>query len=185
MKNQAKAYLYFFQNEDDPITPVWYAGLGYPYKTSTDIRFASSVPIDSTGTHMLVKQLERYYGKTFHQVLLTDAVPTPHYRCAGCGFGWTLQEKEVARLYHGWQVEEGIDDKWVRKDLFATALSFTHLGSPMRRADVILTNSANIHHSRRCINEKCMELFCASCAPPQRGPNAGSCKICKPSRRRS
>lgn len=180
-----KAYLYYFVDDENPTNPMWYAGLGVPFKLTPNFAFASSVEFDSTATHMLIKQLEKFYGKTFHQVTLTDAMPTPHSRCADCGVAWTVQEEKVARLIHGWETEEGLDDEWVRKDLTPYALSLTHLGSILRAENAeSLSFGAKIHGARRCINEKCGELFCANCAPPRRGRTAGSCKICKPSRRR-
>lgn len=180
-----RAYLYHFDDDNNPTNPMWYAGLGVPFKTSPDIRFAKSVVFDSHEAKILIRSLEKHYGKTFHQVLLKDAVGSPDYRCAGCGLPWTETERKAARLIHGWEKEEGVDDEWARQDLLINAICFSHLGSTLRINSEASSFAAKIHGSRRCINEDCMSLFCADCAPPRRGRTAGSCKVCKPPRRRS
>jgi hypothetical protein len=179
--NTARAYLFCFSDEANPTNPVWYAGLGVPFKTTTDIRYAKSVVFDSHEASMLIRSLEKHYGKTFHQILLKDAVGTPDFRCAGCGLPWTSREQHYARLLLDW---EG-DDAMQHQEELMEELSFTHLGSSLRIPAEVSSFAEKINNSRRCINDKCASLFCADCAPPRRGRTAGSCQVCKPSRRRS
>tara|TARA_R100000388_G_C7159710_1_gene118581 strand:+ start:246 stop:473 length:228 start_codon:yes stop_codon:yes gene_type:complete len=66
-----KAFIYYL---NESANPVWYAGLGVPFKVTTDFAFAKSVDFGSVGTSMLLKQLERFFGKRFYQVPLEDAL---------------------------------------------------------------------------------------------------------------
>jgi len=150
-----KAYLYHFDNSSNP---VWYAGLGVPFKLTTDFSFAKSVDFGSVGTSMLLKQLEKFYGKHFYQVSLQDAVPSPDYRCASCSTCWTEDEKKAT-----------IDSE-----------IHVHLASPLRTKSAP-SFAAKINNARRCLS--CRVLLCGDCAP---NINARSkkCVVCKPKRRR-
>jgi len=150
-----KAYLYHFDNSSNP---VWYAGLGVPFKLTTDFSFAKSVDFGSVGTSMLLKQLEKFYGKHFYQVSLQDAVPSPDYRCASCSTCWTEDEKKAT-----------IDSE-----------IHVHLASPLRTKSAP-SFAEKINNARRCLS--CRVLLCGDCAP---NINARSkkCVVCKPKRRR-
>ncbi|MGB1100109.1 MAG: hypothetical protein ACPGYS_04300 [Flavobacteriales bacterium] len=150
-----KAFIYHF---DASSNPVWYAGLGVPFKMTTDFSFAKSVDFGSVGTSMLLKQLEKFYGKNFYQVSLQDAVPSPDYRCASCSTCWTEDEKKAT-----------IDPE-----------IHVHLASPLRTKSAP-SFAAKINNARKCLS--CRVLLCGDCAP---NINARSkkCVVCKPKRRR-
>ncbi len=142
-----KVYLYHFSEE--ATNPVWYAGLGVPFKLTSDFEFAKSVAYDTTATNMLIKQLERYYDKTFHYIPLTDAMPTPDLRCDACGFGWTWNERYASRE--------------MLSDSTRNHLNQTHLASPLRRSDA-LSFAKKIKGAEICRNNDCQKYLCGDCS---------------------
>lgn len=167
-RNVARCFLYHFEDEDTPTNPVWYAGLGVPFKLTSDIQFAKTVTFDTKETELLLGQLERYYDKSFYQVLLKDAMPTPDFRCGKCSVSWT--HDELRAIKHG-------------DDYFGSVYD-THLGSPLRREKDRDSFVTKVIGATRCRNAKCSTLYCANCAPPKTGRNALSCVLCRPVRRR-
>ena len=133
-----KVYLYHFSEETT--NPVWYAGLGVPFKLTSDFEFAKSVAYDTTATNMLIKQLERYYGKTFHYIPLTDAMPTPDLRCDACGFG-SREMLSGSTTNH---------------------LNQTHLASPLRGCSR-RSFATKIKDADICRNNDCQKYLCGDC----------------------
>ena len=171
-KRPPQAFLFHFKDESNPTKAVWYAGLGVPFKLTPDFQFAKSVDFDTVSTSMLIKQLEKYYGKTFHQILQQDAMPSPDFRCDSCGLSWTRTENIVAGEY-------------VQRFPYSpSSLSQTHLASQLRVKDA-LSFARKINRARGC--HGCKATLCDSCAPPRRSRDAdkGLCVMCKPTRRRS
>ena len=167
-RNVARCFLYHFEDEDTPTNPVWYAGLGVPFKLTSDIQYAKSVSFDTKETELLIGQLERYYDKSFYQVLLKDAMPTPDFRCGKCSVSWTHDELRVIK----------------HQDDYLGSVYDTHLGSPLRREKDRDSFVTKVSGAARCLNTKCSTLYCADCAPPKRGINASTCGYCRPLRRR-
>ena len=167
-RNIARCFLYHFEDEDTPTNPMWYAGLGVPFKITSDMQFAKSVTFDTKETEMLIGQLQRYYKKDFHQILLKDAMPTPDYRCAKCNTGWTHEEKRAIQ-------EDDLTS-------YFGSVYDTHLGSPLRRTNDRDSFVAKVTGATRCRNEKCSTLYCATCAPPKAGKNCLSCDLCRKGR---
>lgn len=157
------AFIYYFPDDDKPTNPMWYAGLGVPFKLTPNISFAKKVSYDTTSTHLLVKQLERYYGKTFHFILQEDALARPIFKCASCGLGWT-QEEGIAAY----------DPE---------AIYTTHIGSLLRTSDAD-SFAAKIMNVAACRNDSCGVVLCGACAPPKRGRNSDACRVCTPSKYR-
>jgi len=165
-----KCYIYCWKDTDEPINPLFYAGLGSPFKLSPDFKFAQTVDFDSITTMMLQNQLEKTYGKDFYFVQIEDVVGKPDHRCFKCGLGWTIIELRV--------IAE--DDPHDHK----TTIYDTRLSSPLRQDEVTAkTFSDKIFYARRCKNEECMTLYCADCAPPNRGTNSKACDACRPAKR--
>lgn len=158
-----KAFLYYLTGEN-ATKPKWYAGLGVPFKITNDISFAVKVNYKTTATDMLLKQLERHYGKTFYFILQEDAMPRMDSKCASCGLGWT--DREV----------DAINDE--------NALPFTHMGSPLRTSEAD-TFSAKVYRCKTCPNISCASLLCGDCAKSikKRGLHANTCHLCIPKRR--
>lgn len=158
--SKTRCFLYHFEKEDAPTNPMWYAGLGVPFKLTSDIQFAKSVTFDTKETEMLIAQLERHYGKPFHQILLKDAMPSSDFRCASCGLGWTFTELIAS-----------VD---------CDSISQTHLGSRLRGKDSS-SFALKITNARGC--QGCLALLCDSCAPKPRSRNFSKCLMCKPAKR--
>lgn len=167
--NTARCYLYYLCEDENsfPTKPMFYAGLGSPFKITSDIQFAVSVPYDGHESRMLIKQLEKYYGERFMLISLRDAMPYCNFRCAKCGIGWTQDEIKVV---------SGQDPN----------LKHTiHIGSPLRRGgEDSETFAGRLSNARRCRNQVCSELFCGDCASPKVGRNSNNCVLCRPSRRK-
>ncbi len=179
-KRPPQAFLFHFNNDENPTKAVWYAGLGVPFKLTPDFQFAKSVDFDTVSTSMLIKQLEKYYGKTFHQISQADAMPPSDYLCDSCGLGWTQTELEAC-------VEILLPEtvpSLVEKGIKTLRLPQTHLASQLRSKDA-LSFAKKINGARHCGG--CAALLCGSCAPPRRSRDAdkGLCVKCKPTRRRS
>ena len=165
-----KCYIYCWKDTDEPINPLFYAGLGSPFKLSPDFKFAQTVDFNSITTIMLQNQLEKTYGKDFYFVQIEDVVGKPDHRCFKCGLGWTIIELRV--------IAE--DDPHDHK----TTIYDTHLSSPLRQDEVTAkTFSDKIFYARRCKTEECMTLYCVDCAPPNRGTNSRACDACRPAKR--
>ena len=164
--SKTRCFLYHFEKDDTPTNPMcptnpmWYAGLGVPFKLTSDIQFAKSVTFDTKETEMLIAQLERHYGKSFHQILLKDAMPSSDFRCASCGLGWTFAELNAS-----------VD---------CDSISQTHLGSRLRGKDSS-SFAVKITNARGC--QGCSALLCDSCAPKPRSRNFSKCLMCKPAKR--
>jgi len=170
-KRLTQAFLFHFKDKSNPTKAVWYAGLGVPFKLTPDFQFAKSVDFDTVSTSMLIKQLEKYYGKTFHQITLRDAMPPSDYWCDSCGLGWTQTESDASGEY------------MQRFPYPPSSLPQTHLASPLRGKDA-LSFAKKINGARHCSG--CASLLCDSCAPPRsRDALNGLCVRCKPTRRRS
>jgi len=154
-----KAFLYYFSDESNPTKPVWYAGLGVPYKFTSDFSFAKSVSFQTPSTSLLMKHLEKYTGKSFYQITLNDAMPSQRTTCECCGVGWTIEEVEAC------------ED--------ATQIHFTHLASPLR-TEAASSFTQKIMNARWCRNDSCQAFLCGDCVP---SPRSRTCPLCKPSRR--
>lgn len=160
------AFLYFFPDENNPTKPMWYAGLGFPFKLTPNFSFAKKVGFHTANTDILLKQLERTYGKTFYFIPQGDAMPNMDSNCASCGLGWTDREVDAIR-----------DEN---------ALPFTHMASPLRTSEAD-SFSTKIFQSKTCPNISCASLLCGECAKSikRRGRNANTCRLCIPNRRAS
>ena len=179
-KRTPQAFLFHFNSEQNPTKAVWYAGLGVPFKLTTDFQFAKSVDFDTVSTSMLIKQLEKHYGKTFHQITLKDAMPSSDFRCASCGLGWTQTELDACAEILFPETVPSL----VEKGLKTLRLPQTHLASQLRTKDS-LSFAKKIKPARYCGG--CTSFLCGSCAPPRRSRDAdkGLCVKCKPARRRA
>ncbi len=156
-----RAFLYFFPDENNPTKPMWYAGLGVPFKLTPNFSFAAKVDFRTTATDMLLKQLERTYGNTFYFIPQGDAMPHMDSKCASCGLGWTDRESDAIR-----------DEN---------ALPFTHMASPLRTSEAD-SFSSKVSNAITC--RTCKVLLCGSCAPAKRGRNANTCRVCAPKKHR-
>ena len=165
-----KCYIYCWKDTEEPINPLFYAGLGSPFKLSPDFRFAQTVDFGTIGSNILQNQLERTYSKDFYFVQIEDVVSKPDHRCFKCGLGWTDDELKAIK-------EDDLNS-------YFGSVYGTHLGSPLRQDEkTAKTFITKITNARRCKNENCMKLYCADCAPPKRGTNSNACDDCRPAKR--
>lgn len=181
-----KCYIYCWKDTEEPIKPLFYAGLGSPFKLSPDFKFAQPVDFGTIGSNILQNQLEKTYCKDFYFVQIEDVVSKPDHRCFKCGLGWT--DDELKAIKEG-DLEEGVGlravaDGWYEDWLSYGSIFNTHLGSPLRQDEkTAKTFITKITNARRCKNEECMTLYCADCAPPNRGTNSKACDACRPAKR--
>mgnify|MGYP000343732222 CR=1 FL=1 len=165
-----KCYIYCWKYTDEPINPLFYAGLGSPFKLSPDFQFAESVVFDTINAKLLLKQLEKTYKKSFYFVQIEDVVGKTDHRCFKCGLGWTKAELRAV-------TEDDLNS-------YFGSVYDTHLGSPLRKDGEAVENFiTKITHARRCKNENCMKLYCGDCAPPTRGRSSNACDDCRPAKR--
>jgi hypothetical protein len=181
-----KCYIYCWKDTDEPIKPLFYAGLGSPFKLSPDFQFAQPVDFDTTTSNILQNQLEKTYRKDFYFVQIEDVVSKPDHRCFKCGLGWT--DIELLAIKEG-DLEAGVidfarADGWYEDWLMYGSIFNVHLGSTLRKDEgSVKTFITKITNARRCKNEECMTLYCADCAPPKRGSNSTKCDNCRPAKR--
>lgn len=143
-----KFYLMTWKDEH----PLWYAGLGAPYKTTRTITEAKWLKKDDPHLDKILLGLKKFLGLDFLKVSVDEVTPNNDYVCAECGVTWDEREitlKEIplgSRLFMDKKTE--------------------------------MTHHSTITKARYC--GQCKGLICGlHPAFPQRGATKGMCNSCK------
>ena len=153
---------------------TWYAGLGTPFRYSSDVRDAVSFSAGSIGQRDLDRTLnavEQDTGRQWFTTTTTEAYHKPNYRCAVCSVGWT--HTELAMVKNEDNTSMDVEHAITGGDL--------DLGSPMlgpERDDW----SAKVRLSETC--RGCGATLCGAHATKKRGRNAHRCDLCRDGGRR-
>jgi hypothetical protein len=146
----------------DGASPQFFAGLGSPWRITTDISFATKV--SDSNRELYRRGLEKYTGITWQAAPLKELLPQKFFSCTECAISWSHEEGMCAIAGGEDLVVYGPEDFGIP------------IGSPLynpaeRQAFINAIKSPAQCHS-------CRDLFCSEHKPNTRGKGANLCKPC-------
>ena len=138
-------------------SPQFFAGLGSPWRITTDIEFA--VKVADSNRELYRRGLERYTNLTWQAAPLKELLPQKFFSCGECETSWSHEE--------GMCAVSGLDPQD-----FGIPIG-SKLYNPVLREEFI----SAIKKPTQCT--KCGKLLCYNHTPNTRGRGAGHCQACK------
>ena len=137
-------------------SPQFFAGLGSPWRITTDIQFA--VKVADSNRELYRKGLERYTNLTWRAAPLKELLPKKFFSCAECATSWSHEEAMCAVT--GFEPED-----------FDIPIG-SKLYNPTERQEFVNA----IKSPAQC--RSCGDLFCSEHKPNTRGKGANLCRHC-------
>ncbi len=146
----------------DGASPQFFAGLGSPWRITTDIAFATKV--SDSNRELYRRGLEKYTGITWQAAPLEELLPQKFFSCTECAISWSHEEAMCAIAGGEDLVVYGPEDFDIP------------IGSPLYNATERQAFINAVKSPARC--KYCGDLFCSEHKPNTRGKGANLCKPC-------
>jgi hypothetical protein len=146
----------------DGASPQFFAGLGSPWRITTDISFATKV--SDSNRELYRRGLEKYTKITWQAAPLNELLPKKFFSCSKCAISWSHEELMCAIDMAEDLVAYGPKDFGIP------------IGSPLHNPTERQAFINAIKSPAQC--HSCGDLFCSDHKHNTRGKGANLCKPC-------